>query len=169
MQFLVYGRDRPGSLALKLSLTDEHWAFMDRYADRLVARGPTLTGAGLPTGSLHIVDLPGPDDARAFAYEDPYYVAGVFETVRMCRYVSLLTRPTAGHPGYDRFLVTSVGRSPIASRHLIAYGDLFTMNGEAHVGRAALLRAADPDAAARCAPPGAEVHRWRPGGRPSPL
>jgi hypothetical protein len=41
---------------------------MDRYAAKMIARGPTLADDGdTPTGSVHIVGLPEPAAARAFA------------------------------------------------------------------------------------------------------
>ncbi|MEV0291683.1 YciI family protein [Kribbella sp. NPDC050820] len=69
MQFFVWGRDRPGGFEIKVALNEEHWSFMDGYADELIARGPTLTGHdddAETTGSLHIVDLPDEDAVRTF-------------------------------------------------------------------------------------------------------
>ncbi|MBL7259456.1 YciI family protein [Paractinoplanes lichenicola] len=162
MQFFVYGRDRPGSLQLKMDLTEHHWTFLDPYADRLIARGPTLDDHGDPTGSLHIVDLPDVAAARTFAYEEPYYLGGVFESVMLCRYVNLLGRAVPSDSGY---LVIAGGVAPITSKHLFAYGDLFALDGAAHAGRAALLQAPSLEAAIRSAPDDATVHPWRRGGR----
>src|SRR5436309_10784074 len=54
MEFLCYHRDRPGSLALRDELLEEHWSYMDRYAAEMIARGPTLADDGdTPTGSVH--------------------------------------------------------------------------------------------------------------------
>ena len=87
MEYFVYGQDRPGSGDLKGKLTEEHWAFMDGYGDALIARGPTLTeDREASTGSLHIVDLPDVEAARAFAYEEPYYRGGAFDSVLLCRF-----------------------------------------------------------------------------------
>jgi uncharacterized protein YciI len=172
--FFVYGRDRPGSFDVKMSLNEDHWRFMDGYADRLIARGPTVTEDGeSSTGSLHIVDLPDVRAAREFAYEEPYFRAGVFESVVLCRFVNLLGRTMWDFKnsvfGYRRFLVISPGAAA-DSKHLIAYGDLQSLDTEASLGRAALLEAPDGDAAARAlaAPEGSrvEVHHWRFGGRP---
>ena len=33
MQFFVYGVDAPGGFATKMRLTEQHWSFMDAYAD----------------------------------------------------------------------------------------------------------------------------------------
>jgi uncharacterized protein len=61
MEFFCYHRDRPDSLALRAELLEEHWSHMDRFAGGMIARGPTLSGDDeSPTGSVHIVDLPGP-------------------------------------------------------------------------------------------------------------
>jgi uncharacterized protein YciI len=49
---------------------------MDRYKAEMIARGPTLADDGdTPTGSVHIVDLPDPAAARAFAFGEPELVA----------------------------------------------------------------------------------------------
>ena len=59
MLFHVHGQDRPGIGNELLDLAEEHWSYMDRFAGRLVLRGPTLTEDGEEhTGSVHIVDLP---------------------------------------------------------------------------------------------------------------
>ncbi|MCP9953271.1 YciI family protein [Actinomadura madurae] len=74
MEFFVYHRDRPGSRELREKLLEEHWSYMDRYAAEMIARGPTFDGETL-TGSVHIVDLPDPAAARAFAFDEPCYQA----------------------------------------------------------------------------------------------
>jgi uncharacterized protein len=178
VEFFVYGRDRPGAFPLKMSLSEDHWSFMDGYAKVLVARGPTLTGDGAEsTGSLHIVDLPGVDAAHTFAYEEPYYRAGVFESVLLCRFGNLLGRTmwdfTGPVDGYGRFLVITMGEPgppPITSEDLIVYGDLLALDGEARLGRAAVVQAPNREAATALLPAGdghTEVHPWRAGGRPA--
>ncbi|MEU4834302.1 YciI family protein [Streptosporangium sp. NPDC023615] len=179
MEYFVYGRDRPGAFGLKVSLSEDHWTFMDGYAERLIARGPTLTGDGddaESTGSLHIVDLPDAEAARAFAYEEPYHRAGAFESVLLCRFHNVLGRTmwdfTKTVDGYGRFLVIAMGGSgpaPVMSRHMIVYGELLALDGEARLGRAAMVEAPDREAAAALLPAGdgrTEVHMWRFGGRP---
>ncbi|MEU6738482.1 YciI family protein [Streptosporangium sandarakinum] len=181
MEYFVYGRDRPGAFGLKVRLSEEHWSFMDGYAELLVARGPTMTGhddEAEPTGSLHIVDLPDIEAARAFAYEEPYHRAGVFESVLLCRFRNVLGRTmwefTDAVDGYDRFLVIAMGEpvpAPVTSRHLIVHGELLSLDGATRLGRAALLEAPDREAAAALLPSGGdgrtEVRPWRFGGRPA--
>ncbi|HEY0621171.1 MAG TPA: YciI family protein [Kribbella sp.] len=181
MEYFVYGRDRPGAFELKMSLSDDHWSFMDGYGELLVARGPTLTGDGdeaESTGSLHIVDLPDAAAARTFAYEEPYYRAGVFGSVLLCRFQNVLGRTmwdfTEAVDGYGRFLVITMGESatsPVTSKHLIVYGELLALDGDARLGRAATVEAPDPEAAATLLAASGEgrteVHPWRFGGRPT--
>lgn len=42
MDFFGYHRDRVGSMAPREELLESHWAYMDRFADTMVARGPTF-------------------------------------------------------------------------------------------------------------------------------
>ena len=42
----MYGRDRPDTAGRRTELAVAHWAYVDRYADALIARGPTLTDDG---------------------------------------------------------------------------------------------------------------------------
>jgi uncharacterized protein YciI len=78
MEFFCYHRDRPGSLAIREELVEERWSYMDRYAKELIARGPTFADdCETTTGGVHIVDLPDPAAARAFAFEEPDYAVGL--------------------------------------------------------------------------------------------
>jgi len=102
VEFLCYHRDRPGSVKLRDELLEEHWSYMDRYEAEMI--GPTLAGDGdTPTGSVHVVDLPDPGAARAFAFDEPGYQAGVYRDVLLRRWLP------RGPPGGQ---VTVIGRSP---------------------------------------------------------
>ncbi|WP_433572894.1 YciI family protein [Streptomyces sp. CA-251247] len=181
MEFFCYHRDRPGSLELRHELLEAHWSYMDGYAAEMIARGPTLTGDGeVPTGSVHIVDLPDPAAARAFAFGEPGYQAGVYRDVLLRRWRNLLDRTMwdfAGGPDDgNRYLVLGLGTGqaadltvPADQDELIAYGPLLSDDGATWVGTAALLRAPDPDTARAVLTPDRyadiEVHRWQFGGR----
>ncbi|MER7005926.1 YciI family protein [Dactylosporangium sp. NPDC000555] len=183
MEFLCYHRDRPGSVALREELLEEHWSYMDRYATEMIARGPTLADDGdTPTGSVHILDLPDPAAARAFAFDEPNYQAGVYRDVLLRRWRNMLGRTMwefpGGRAGGNRYLVLGLGTGQAAglavppdSDELIAYGPLLSDNGATLLGTAALVRAPDPDAARAILPldryADIEVHNWRFGGRPS--
>jgi uncharacterized protein YciI len=183
VEFFCYHRDRPGSVTLREELLEEHWSYMDRYQSRMIARGPTLSGDGdTPTGSVHIVDLPDPAAARAFAFDEPNYQAGVYRDVLLRRWRNLLGRTMwdfpGGPAGGNRYLVLGFGMGqaadpawPADRDELIACGPLLSDNGVTWLGTAVLVRARDPDAARAVLTPeryaGIEVHGWQFGGRPS--
>ncbi|MBK3576270.1 YciI family protein [Streptomyces sp. MBT65] len=183
MEFLCYHRDRTGSLALRDDLVEEHWSYMDRYAKELIARGPTLADDGeTPTGSVHILELPDPAAARAFAFDEPNYQAGVYRDVLLRRWRNMLGRTMwdfpGGRTGGHRYLVLGLGAGqpvdlsvPPDRDELIAYGPLLSDDGAAWLGTAALVRAADQETARAVLTQDRyaeiEVHTWQFGGRPS--
>ncbi|WP_262285762.1 YciI family protein [Micromonospora sp. MA102] len=182
MEFFCYHRDRVGSTALRRELLEEHWSYMDRYATEMIARGPTFAADGdTPTGSVHILDLPDPAAARAFAFDEPNYQAGAYRDVLLRRWRNLLGRTMWDFPGSrtggNRYLVLGLGAGQAADlaaphdRHdLIAYGPLLSDDGATWLGTAALVEASDPDEARTVLTPDRhadiEVHRWAFGGRP---
>ena len=182
MEFFCYHRDRPGSVPLREELLEEHWSYMDRYQAGMIARGPTLAGDGdTPTGSVHILSLPDPATARAFAFDEPNYQVGVYQDVLLRRWRNLLGRTMWDFPGGasgTKYLVLGLGAGcgadlavPPGRDELIAYGPLLSDDGAAWLGTAALVRAADPDAARAILTAGqyaaVGVHNWEFGGRPS--
>jgi uncharacterized protein YciI len=182
MEFFCYHRDRPGSLALREELLEAHWSYMDGFAAEMIARGPTMADDGeTPTGSVHILDLPDPAAARAFAFDEPNYQAGAYRDVLLRRWRNLLGRTMwdfPGGPSGDRYLVLGLGSArpadtavPADQDDLIAYGPLLSDDGTTELGMAVLVRAPDPDKARAVLSPdgyaGIEVHNWQSGGRPS--
>ncbi|MDG9711838.1 YciI family protein [Streptomyces sp. DH10] len=182
MEFFCCHRDRPGSLPLRSELLERHWSYMDQYAAEMIARGPTFADDGeTPTGSVHILDLPDPAGARAFAFDEPNYQAGVYRGVLLRRWHNLLGRTMGDFPGGpttgNRYLVLGLGPAPATpdldtppdSNDLIAYGPLLSDDGSAWLGTAALVRAPDGETArgvlTRGRYAGVEVHAWEFGGR----
>ncbi|MFF0748018.1 YciI family protein [Streptomyces sp. NPDC004267] len=114
MEFLCYHRDRPGSLPLRQELGEAHWSYMDGYEQQLIARGPTFDRAAETlTGSVHIVELPDPAAARAFAFDEPNYQAGAYRDVMVRRWRNALGRTMweypGGRTGGNRYLVLGLG------------------------------------------------------------
>lgn len=181
VEFLCYHRDRPHSVALRGELLEKHWSYMDRYAQQMIARGPTLAADGeTPTGSVHIVDLPDPAAARAFAFDEPNYQAGAYRDVLLRRWRNTLGRTMwefpGGRTGGNRYLVLGLGTGqatdlavPREADELIAYGPLLSDDAASWLGTAALVRAPDPDTArailTRDRYADVEVHNWQFGGR----
>jgi uncharacterized protein len=156
---------------------------MDGYQAQMIARGPTLADDGdTPTGSVHIVDLPGPAAAREFAFDEPGYQAGVYRDVLLRRWHNALGRTmwdfAGGRDGGNRYLVLGLGAGqaadlavPPGRDDLIAYGPLLSDNDATWVGTAALVRAPGPDTARALLTleryADIEVRNWRFGGRPT--
>ena len=106
---------------------------MDRYSAEMIARGPTLADDwDTPTGSVHVLSLPDPSAARAFAFDEPNYQAGVYRDVLLRRWRNLLGRTMWDYPGGppgNWYLVLGLGTGPAADltvprgrEELIAYG-----------------------------------------------
>ncbi|MFF6786656.1 YciI family protein [Streptomyces sp. NPDC012510] len=182
MEFFCYHRDRPGSLALREELLEAHWSYMDGYEKELIARGPCFAAADgeTPVGSVHIVDLPGPAAARAFAFDEPNHQAGVYRDVLLRRWRNMLGRTMwefpGGLTGGDRYLVLGLAPDraadltvPLDQDELIVFGPLLSDDGATWLGTAALVRAPDADAARAVLAPhryaDVEVHPWECGGR----
>jgi uncharacterized protein len=183
MEFFCYQRDRPGSMQLRMELVEKHWSYMDKFGAGMIARGPTFTDDETATGSVHILDLPDSAAARAFAFDEPNYQAGVYRDVMLRRWRNLLGRTMwefpGGQEGPHRYLVIGLGADsgpgpdvevPAHRDDLIAYGPLLADDGIAWLGTAAIIRAADPARArgvltADCYAD-IEVHNWDFGGRP---
>ena len=182
MEFFCFHRDRPGSVALRNELLEEHWSYMDRYTTEMIARGPTFASDGeTPTGSVHIVDLADPVAARGFAFDEPNYQAGVYRDVLLRRWRNTLGRTmwefSGGRTGGNRYLVLGLGSGQAADLggppdqgDVIAYGPLLSDDGTTWLGTAALVQAPDPNTARAIVDPDRyaviEVHDWQFGGRP---
>ncbi|HVD56380.1 MAG TPA: YciI family protein [Thermoleophilaceae bacterium] len=104
MDFLIYSRAAPNAADIEDedALNEAHWSYMDRFADGMVARGPTLgPDRETWTGSIHIVNLPSADAAHEFVEQEPYNRAGLFEEHFIRRFRNLLGRTMWGVPGSD--------------------------------------------------------------------
>jgi uncharacterized protein YciI len=198
VDYFFYCRARLDTEALADERTEAHWAFMDQYATTMIARGPTLSadGAGW-TGSMHIVGLPDAAAAHSFAFEEPYYRAGVFGDVFMRRFRNEFGRTMwqfQGDPDHQRrFLIIGHGKPetseqrgslPLRQRFLadhrsqiIVSGLLLSEDDGAWVGGIMLAEAPDRAAVESLAASDpfaqaelyelVEIHHWRFGGRPT--
>jgi uncharacterized protein len=181
MEFFCYHRDRPGSTPLRNQMVEEHWSYMDQFAATMVARGPTFTSGGTLTGSVHILDLPDPAAARAFAFEEPSYQAGAYRDVMLRRWHNSLGRTMwdfrGGLSDDSRYLVLGFTLQPAteatelpARDQLIVSGPLLSDDGSWVLGAAVCMEASDADSARQVLSAdrysGIEVHQWRFGGRP---
>ena len=181
MEFFCYHRDRPGSTPLRERMAPQHWAYMDRFAERMIARGPSFAPDGTLTGSVHVLDLPDVAAARAFAFEEPGWQAGAYRDVLLRRW-----RNTTG-----RTMWQFMGAGPNRTCHLVlgflepastepelphgaevvVCGPLLSDDGSTVLGAAVLVEAPDADRARSVLDDAAfvsvEVQEWQFGGRPS--
>jgi uncharacterized protein len=190
VDFFVYSRDAVDTTELRddQALLEEHWSYMDRFAESVIARGPTLdTGREVATGSLHVLALPSVGAARDFIALEPNNRAGVYEEHLVWRFENLLGRSMwelSGQPAEPLFLI--IGRSqlgrPVAAEilppelleRLVLYGALTTLDGAEPAGVALALQAPGREAVDALledertgldAFSEVEVHDWEFGGR----
>jgi uncharacterized protein YciI len=91
MLFAIVCTDKPGRAELRNTVRSQHLEYLGRFKDRLFAVGPLQTddGEGM-IGSLLILDFPDRVAAEAFAADDPYARAGLFESVVVRRWKKVL-------------------------------------------------------------------------------
>ena len=186
----MYSRDAVDTAELRddQALLEEHWSYMDRFAESMIARGPTLDAdREVATGSLHVLALPNVGAVRDFIALEPNNRAGVYREHAVWRFENLLGRSMwefSGRPAEPRFLI--IGRShlcrPVPPEilptellvRLILYGALTTLDGAEPVGVALALQASDREAVDALvedertgldAFSEVEVHKWEFGGR----
>lgn len=122
---------------------------MDRFADGMVARGPTLGGDRETwTGSLHIVDLPTVTAAQEFVANEPYNRAGLFERHLVRGFKSLLGRTmwetdATSHEPLFLVIGRAQGIDALARDRasVSVYGQLLTLEGAEPDGFALALQA----------------------------
>ena len=169
-EFFVYSRDAAGTAALRgdRGLLEEHWSYMDGFAESMIARGPTLaTDRETATGSLHVLGLPSVDAVHEFVAREPNNRAGVYAEHAVWRFENLLGRTMwefSGAPDEPRFLIIARSRrgqttarsggrpvppeslSAELRRRLILYGALSTLDGAGPVGVALAVQAGEREA-----------------------
>ena len=81
MQFALYCIDKPGRAALRATLRVPHLACAQTREQVFRFGGPLLDGAGVPRGSLMILELPDRAALDAHMRADPFFGADLFESV----------------------------------------------------------------------------------------
>jgi uncharacterized protein len=152
VDFLIHSRGSPDGPDGGPDLDERHWAYLDRFADQMTARGPTLAAdRDRWTGSMHIVNLPGPHAAREFVALEPYNQAGLYADHVIWRFLNLLATTMwqfAGAPGEPRYLILATARpvpvmdlSPQLRAALIVYGELRNLDDDESAGIALAVQA----------------------------
>jgi uncharacterized protein len=195
MDFLIHSQATPAAMEAEddPELDERHWSYMDRYADALTARGPTLgTDRCTWTGSIHVINLPSQAAARKFVDHEPYHRAGAYEQHRIWRFSNLLERTMwqfaaaadeplffvlahpAPHQARNRSPVPLAEVKQDLRDRLIVYGALHNLDGHASPGVALAVQAPTRQALDTLLRDGltrlgsddnTEVHDWMFGGR----
>lgn len=93
--FAISCIDKPDSLELRMATRQSHLAYADggQTAVKVKMGGPYLDENGNMAGSLMIVEAPDRRTVEEFSRNDPYVMAGLFQSVEIRPY-----RITVGAP-----------------------------------------------------------------------
>jgi uncharacterized protein len=91
MLFTILCTDKPNHEQLRIGTRQAHLDYLGGFKDRVVMAGPLQTDDGARmTGSLLIMDFADRKLAEAFAANDPYNKAGLFENVVIRRWKKVI-------------------------------------------------------------------------------
>ena len=82
MLFVVIGTDGPDAAERRRAQLDAHLAWVLTAMERLRVAGPVRDAPGAaPCMSVYILEAADEEDARALVATDPYFQAGVWQSV----------------------------------------------------------------------------------------
>lgn len=88
--FILNARDKADSLELRMANRPQHLEWAGGFADKIRMAGPVFADDGVTfAGSVFIMEMESLDAVKAWAAEDPYAKAGLFETteIRPCAWL----------------------------------------------------------------------------------
>lgn len=89
--FLVNSRDKADATELRLANRQAHLEWAGGFADKIAMAGPVLSDDGeTMSGSTFVIEFDSLDDAKAWAKEDPYAKAGLFDRTEIIQFKWLL-------------------------------------------------------------------------------
>ena len=77
--YVLICHDRADSLALRMATREAQLAYVRDHPLPLKVAGPILSDSGEMAGSILVFDADSRDQVQAFADQDPYAIAGLFE------------------------------------------------------------------------------------------
>ncbi|MCF3628055.1 YciI family protein [Thalassospiraceae bacterium LMO-SO8] len=87
MHFIVFAIDKPGHVDLRQASRPDHLEYLTSQKDIIVTAGPMQSDDGASMiGSMLVIDVPDRAAAEAFAKNDPYAKAGLFESTVIKRW-----------------------------------------------------------------------------------
>ncbi|MEP7239290.1 MAG: YciI family protein [Devosia sp.] len=81
MHFALIAYDRPNAVAERAAIRPQHLNYRETLGDRLVLAGPFLNDRGEGIGTILIIEAPALEAARESFADDPYAIAGLFDSV----------------------------------------------------------------------------------------
>lgn len=97
--YAIHCIDKPMQQALRAKTRPEHLAYVKAKLSQVVVAGPLLDEAGEPIGSMLLMEFPDYRSAVAFAAEDPYAKAGLFQSVAVTAWRQVLPPPPEDRDG----------------------------------------------------------------------
>ena len=98
MLFMVHTRDKPGALDIRLANRPAHLDWLTKAGSAIKAAGPWLGQDDKPAGSLLIVEMESRAALAAWLAQDPYALAGLFQSVAAAPYKWVLNPPADLNP-----------------------------------------------------------------------
>lgn len=89
--FLFNARDKANSPELRLANRQAHLEWAGEYSHRIAMAGPVLSDDGeAMIGSTFVIEFDTRDEVEAWAAEDPYAKAGLFERTEIIPFLWLV-------------------------------------------------------------------------------
>lgn len=93
--YLVHCLDGPDKYSLREQLTNTHREYMENYRQKILIGGPLLDESGLKRiGSAFIMQADSKEEIEVLLKKEPYYNAGVFESVVIRLYRNAMFKPS---------------------------------------------------------------------------
>lgn len=86
--FAVICRDKPGALQTRVDTREAHLGWL-KSSDKLRMAGPLIV-EGEMRGSLIVIETETLADAQAWAADDPYKAAGLFDSVEIIEWKKVI-------------------------------------------------------------------------------
>lgn len=89
--FILNARDKAGAIDIRMANRPAHLDWAKDYASKIRMAGPVFAEDGETfAGSVFVLEMETLAQVQAWAAEDPYAIAGLFETVEIKHFAWLL-------------------------------------------------------------------------------
>ncbi len=89
MLVCLMAHDKPDALAVRMENRPAHVEYL-KSTDHVHLAGPLLNTDGEMTGSMVVLDVPDMATAEAWAKNDPYAKAGLFQSVMLSEWKKVI-------------------------------------------------------------------------------